>query len=373
MLERINQYLFSSDSKPGRNLSLDGLRGIAVLLVVGAHLSFDPHNINLLPFLDFTALGKTGVYLFFVLSSYLLDRQILLAIKNESDGIGFWKNYFLRRVLRIYPLYLFLLLCYFLIYKLGSDICICMRGPEDILSHLFLAKGFGPFWSIPVEFKYYILSPFLMYVITDLFQSKKAIVLPFFISLMLGISWYTYSNDYLNEGVVSEMWPYLPVFLCGSLLAFLEVNSSTKQQNVLFDICGFVLIMMAIILGGSYFFNEIIGWKHSYVFSIFRKFIVIQGFFFMLVIYCSNRSSNFFQRILQFKGLRFIGLISFGIYLIHWPIVKLFGRLDSGDYHPTLLWIGFFLLVLLLSTITHVFIEKPASRISLLKRKNISK
>ncbi len=129
-----------------------------------------------------------------------------------------------------------------------------MRGLEDIIAHLFLAKGFGPFWSIPVEFKYYLVSPFLMYIITDVFKSKKSLVLPFFIVLMGSISYYTYSNDYFSKGIIKEMWPYLPVFLSGSLLAFLEVNSNDFEKSRLFDFLGFMLIIAAIVFGGSYFF-----------------------------------------------------------------------------------------------------------------------
>ena len=373
MLNKINQYLFSADSKPDRNIALDGLRGIAVMLVVCSHLSNNPIEINVLPFLDFTALGKTGVYLFFVLSSYLLDRQILLAIQRKRDGINFWKNYFLRRFLRIYPLYIFLLCCYFLIYKSGSEFCICMRNLQDIVGHLFLAKGFGPFWSIPVEFKYYLLSPFLMYIITDVFKSKKKLVLPFFFILMGSISWYTYSKGYFIEGIVEEMWPYLPVFLSGSLLAFLEVNSDSRKKSGLFDFIGVVLLFSAIVFGGSYFFGEIIGWKSSPVFTFFRKFILLQGLLFMMIIYSANRSTFLFKRFLQFKGLRFIGLVSFGVYTIHWPLVKVFEELKAnGDYNSSLLWISFIILVLLLSTLTHVFIEKPYAKISLLKSKKVN-
>lgn len=372
MLDRINQYFFSVDSKPDRNISLDGLRGIAVLLVVFSHLSNSPAEIHVHPYLNFTALGKTGVYLFFVLSSYLLDRQILLAIQRSKDDVRFWKNYFLRRFFRIYPLYIFLLCVYFLIYRSGSEYCICMRNLNDIISHVFLAKGFGPFWSIPVEFKYYLVSPFIMYFITDILRSKKTLVLPFFFSLMGSISWYTYTHGYFNEGIIQEMWPYLPVFLSGSLLAFLEVNSNHLKRSLSFDLFGIILMLLGILLGGSYFFSELIGWKYSQVFSFFRKFILLQGLLFLLVVYSANRSKLFFKGILEFKGLRFIGLISFSVYTIHWPLVKLFEELKAnGEYSSSLLWLSFIIIVLSLSTLTHILIERPYSKISLLKGKKL--
>lgn len=108
--------------------------------------------------LDFHGIGKTGVYLFFVLSAYLLDRQIALALMTNSSNIYYWKNYFLRRFLRIYPLFFISLIIHWLFTVFGIKTVI--DNLSDIPLHLLLLKGESVFWSIPVEFKYYFLSPF---------------------------------------------------------------------------------------------------------------------------------------------------------------------------------------------------------------------
>ncbi len=84
-----------------RSEPLDGLRGIAVLLVLASHASNAGHD--LLPALDASGLGRSGVFLFFVLSSYLLTSQVLGRL-DAGKPIG-WGRYALRRLLRVMPAY----------------------------------------------------------------------------------------------------------------------------------------------------------------------------------------------------------------------------------------------------------------------------
>lgn len=101
--EKFNKLFFPHDNKSDHFKALDGLRGVAVLFVVFSHAA----NVNIYfhEWINFQKVGKIGVYLFFVLSAYLLDRQIALSLINKRSSIKYWTNYFLRRFLRIYPLY----------------------------------------------------------------------------------------------------------------------------------------------------------------------------------------------------------------------------------------------------------------------------
>ncbi|RZL18764.1 MAG: acyltransferase, partial [Pedobacter sp.] len=91
--------------------SVDGLRGVAVLLVFLSHTS--NQGFFLFPFLNLAGIGKEGVYLFFVLSAFLLTLPFLERGNNAFRKLPL-ANYFLRRFFRIYPLYLFFLLfCFF--------------------------------------------------------------------------------------------------------------------------------------------------------------------------------------------------------------------------------------------------------------------
>ncbi len=90
---------FAGDSHPDHHKPLDGLRGLAVLMVVFGHGA----NQDLGPFGPDSMMirGKLGVYLFFVLSAYLLDRQIIKMFQQGRAQWDYWLYYISRRVLRI--------------------------------------------------------------------------------------------------------------------------------------------------------------------------------------------------------------------------------------------------------------------------------
>src|SRR3546814_20292617 len=83
--------------------ALDGLRGLAVLIVIASHLSL--LGFGLVPGLPVGGIGKSGVYLFFVLSAFLLTRLLLERAPAQFADGRLWSASALRRHLRIWPLY----------------------------------------------------------------------------------------------------------------------------------------------------------------------------------------------------------------------------------------------------------------------------
>jgi len=159
-------------SNPARLPTLDGLRAIAVLLVV-------PHNLNLMvtagglahPFLAVLYRGWIGVQLFFVLSGFLIT-SILLDARESSS---YYRSFFVRRVLRIFPLYYATLLVLFvLLPALGLMPPSFKRDPMVELSYwAYFSNWYGPFhpgeesvshlWSLALEEQFYILWPFVIH------------------------------------------------------------------------------------------------------------------------------------------------------------------------------------------------------------------
>lgn len=197
---------------------LTGLRGFAVLIVLFAHSS--NRGFFIIPYLDFTGVGRYGVFLFFVLSSYLLTRQLLHASKPHLS-IAALRRYFIRRVMRIYPLYTIALLVYALALELGQ-VVIPVTG-VDLINSLLLLDAKGVFWTIPVEFKYYMTLPVVVLAFTYLGTIVAICLAPVIIVTWGYLSAPSYGPDLL---------PFIPVFLLGSLAALLSVRGPWLTEYV---------------------------------------------------------------------------------------------------------------------------------------------
>ncbi len=153
--------MLNIEYKKGHVNALDGLRGIAIILVLFFHCS----RFEFLPVRAISAFGWTGVDLFFVLSGFLIT-GILIDTKGKE---GFYKNFFMKRVLRIFPLY-YLTLCIFFIpsfffhfelteyyithqiyfWTYTQNLLFAFDGwPEN-------ARFLNHFWSLAIEEQFYI-------------------------------------------------------------------------------------------------------------------------------------------------------------------------------------------------------------------------
>ena len=154
--------------------SLDGLRGIAILAIVLGHLFFDPFQVQILKFSpilsNITKCYPWGVHLFFVISGFLIGG---ILIKNKQS-LGFVKSFYFRRIIRIYPLYYFLI-----IFVVGGLYYIGIKEvPSDKITpfwtYLVFLQNFwkhtqyyhliqtGVTWSLAIEEQFYILAPLLL-------------------------------------------------------------------------------------------------------------------------------------------------------------------------------------------------------------------
>ncbi|MGB0312229.1 MAG: acyltransferase family protein, partial [Schleiferiaceae bacterium] len=205
---------FAGDEHPDHHKPLDGLRGLAVLMVVFGHGA----NHGLGPFGPDSMMirGKLGVYLFFVLSAYLLDRQIIKMFQQGRAQWEYWRYYFSRRVLRIFPLFFLALVVFRLANAAGLKVVIHSWG--QLWEHLTLQRGDHIFWSIPVEFKYYLISPILLYFFHRVLRWNLWAMGITFAALFVGV--YQYSMHWQPDSTSTLL--YLNIFLMGTLVAVLE-------------------------------------------------------------------------------------------------------------------------------------------------------
>jgi len=350
--------------------SLDGLRGFAVLIVFLSHTS--SNGFGLFPFIDFSGAGKSGVFLFFVLSSFLLTLPFL---KKGDAAINkeFLLNYSFRRFFRVYPLYILYLLLAFVtsvtlwkIFKLAQPVGIPFTlSFKEFLEHLALIQGKGVTWSILVEFRYYFILPVLALTYSVILKNK--IIPSILLTLVLIISsqmiW-PESESLKND---SRLGPYLPIFFIGSFLAvvFHKWNESSlkNSKKMLYglEFLGLVAIFILLFMipsVSSIFIEEV-------PYDYYHKQFIIHGLLWSIVIFSCIAGTGAVRTVFEISFLRYLGFISFSAYLLHVLAIIFVKQLNAGEL-PMQGWLVF-VITILISHVSWLTIEKPTSKIRLIK------
>lgn len=300
---------------------LDGLRGMAVLFVLLSHLSNNGWHIL---GANFAMSGKLGVWLFFVLSAFLLTSQFLRAHRSNYFGIKFVFSYLVARIFRIYPLYIIALLI--AIYYAGwFDI-------ERFWSMFFLESTSHHLWAIPVEFKFYFFLP-LMFVFYVFVCREKLVlfVLPF-------VLFYLFFTSYgggisivsLSLGGHVSLWTHLPVFVIGFVVAVLHEREVYPSKGLTLAAWACVLVSIPSV---TFFLFSLAGveldhsMKRAVAFGYSKEFMM--GIVWAIVL-MGCYSMKPLRRIFAIKALVFTGKISFSLYLLHYflfPVVREFDLL----------------------------------------------
>lgn len=354
-------------SEHGAKISaLDGLRGLAVLLVFFSHTSNAGYL--LIPSFSFSGVGTYGVFLFFVLSSFLLTRPFLRNGKNAFKKKHLL-NYFIRRFFRVYPLYLFFLLLA-LVSSILFSIVLNKNIPvgvpfhltlENFFNQLTLQEGKSITWSIVVEFHYYFVLPFIALAYSVVLKNKILPSLIMTLLLILVVQMFWPASQMRNDEI--RLGPYLPVFFIGSFLAVIDIywkeNGWDKDKNIqmILDISGVLAMMILFFMIPSV--SSFIQGEKLPIGIFHRELILISVLWAVVLLACVN-GRDLFKRVFSSVFLRYLGLISFSIYLSHLVgirIVKNIGLNWSVD--------GWLMLAItvVMSHVTFVVIERPASKI----------
>lgn len=344
---QLKKLFFPHDNKSFHIKSLDGLRGLAVVIVLLAHSHHVNGENNV-----FQYFGRIGVYIFYILSAYLLDMQIVLKLKNNGANTYYWLNYCLRRFLRIVPIYFLALIGYYLLNRnlLGNFV----QSPEDIIRSVFMLESHGVFWSIPVEFKYYIFSPFLMLLFHKVYKWDLKLILPtavfiYFLSMYINFKYGLPWTSTLKS---------IPAFLLGSLLAIIKTNGNKLFNIRVLEIVTLVGLGISNMYTTEFFFvNDIRSLINIYVMPIFLSGIFISAQYGLL------------KKIMEYRFFRFLGSISFSVYLSH--MIFALGLKKYGFENNIIDFILYFILTVTFSSISYLLIEFPTSQIKLKKHRKI--
>lgn len=210
-----------TDQGGDRLAGLDGLRAAAVALVMLFHLTpgrVSHHGLQSVVF-KVADIGWSGVDLFFVLSGFLITRLLLKGI-DRGEGLA---GYFVRRLLRIVPLY-YLALLFFLVLLPGAGVFAeTYREPDPrwplwlFASNYFTKMGFfGHFWSLAIEMQYYLVWPVILVSVSRRTAIRLCLVL-LVASVAIRAGLYFAGMDY----AATHRWTpsHLDGLVTGSLLA----------------------------------------------------------------------------------------------------------------------------------------------------------
>jgi peptidoglycan/LPS O-acetylase OafA/YrhL len=296
--------------------TLDGLRGLAILLVVFYH------NFG---FINYFFFGWLGVDLFFVLSGYLITSILL----NDLGSKNYLRNFYMRRVLRIFPLY-YLCLIIFLIIVPAVNIKLDVKYYTDnqvwlwayFQNWLYILKPNAAintlhhFWSLAVEEQFYLIWPLTILIVKKPRQliALLCTVLVSVIALRYIVWIYKIENlAYFNLFTFSR----IDGICIGSILALImKTNRGFIEKYTTA-----IVLTLAGVNFLFYFFNKDNNFTFPYLaIAGYTTFAVMLA----LLIYESIKGTNKpVELLFNNPIMKFFGKYSYGLYVYHWPIYLL--------------------------------------------------
>jgi len=343
---------------------LDGIRAIAVIMVLAYHLK-----------LALFKSGFLGVTVFFVLSGYLITGILISEV--EEEGTIDLKNFWLRRIRRLVPAVMSMAVVIIFVSAVVNRI-IFTKGCKDFLASVlgfnnwwqifnkvsyFEAAGVpSPFthcWSLAIETQFYLIYPLILLGIYKLVKSREegrakrgllfagVTLLLALISVILMIVLFDPQQDASRVYYGTDTRAFSLLF--GALLAILweyrmvPRRLSASVNMVLGSVSFVVLLVMTIAINGSSNF-----W--------YRGGQFVGTILTVLVIYTVSGRKTWLSRFLSNPVLKWIGDRSYSIYLWHYPIILLISKGIKASWWITLIEI---VLSVVLAELSYRFIETP--------------
>lgn len=339
-----------------RITALDGIRGLAILGVVLGHgiCPIETSSSWAHAFKALISLGGYGVDIFFVLSGFLITSILLKNINASNLLLVFW----LRRIARISPLYiLFLLLMYALcsIFFVENLPSVPFWSYFFYLQNFFLVSGykanhlgFDITWSLAIEEYFYAFFPLVLILIP-----RKKILCYMIILVVLGIPFRHIIHPFLEE---KYGWQGLNFLMLSGRIDQLGLGAMLATFVVLKK----TLLTQWIRQSHVIFFSLIVA--ILYFFQVRDQILpALVGFF--LIGFALNHPKGFLLCMLELRALRFLGRISYALYLIHTPLFWFAHSCTSGA-SEFLAVMGAAVVAVALATVSTKFFEEPIQRMA---------
>lgn len=333
-----------------KRTEINGLRGIAVLSVILFHMNF-----------SWFKGGFVGVDIFFVISGYLITR--LITNDLDLNKFNYW-NFLVRRIRRIFPALFFvvlfsLIMGWFLF--LPDDFKSLGRSAFSlaiVASNIYFWLKTGYFsppaetkpllhtWTLAVEEQFYLLFPFILFFITRYLTFYRNLIIFFLMITSFIIALYTVKNHQIAAFFLLPMRAW--ELLIGSLIAlvYIKSNGRLKQNfNELMSFFGCLAIGYAI-----FFYNTntlVPGWA-----------ALVPCLGTVAILAANQNKLTFTGRCLSIRPLVVVGLISYSLYLWHWPLL-VFAKYIFDDILNIQQMITLLSICLIISTCSYYLIELP--------------
>jgi peptidoglycan/LPS O-acetylase OafA/YrhL len=332
---------------PKYRADIDGLRAIAVLSVVGFHA-----------FPLWVKGGFIGVDIFFVISGFLISSIIFDNLERNCFSFA---EFYSRRINRIFPALFIVLAASFAFGWLAlfpdeyKQLGMHIAGGAGFVSNFILSNENGYFansaakqpllhlWSLGIEEQFYIVWPLLLAFV---WKRKWSFVA---ITATIAASSFAFNIYTINKDPTAAF--YLPAsrsweLMIGGLLAYIALHlpNLNKQHKNVQSIFGCMLIALGLaFLGKERMFP---GWW---------ALLPALGTFFLI---SAGPKAWFNRHVLSNKLLVWVGLISYPLYLWHWPLLS-FARIVEGEVPSRVIRISAVLISIALGWLTYRFVEKP--------------
>lgn len=299
----------AADRAAGHVPAADGVRGLACLLVLALHavVIFFPATTIFL-----AGTPKYGVWLFFVLSAFLLTIRFAQTGFSPRAIVAYaWS-----RSLRIVPLYLLAVCVYYIFGSAGID------SASDLKKALLMQAGYAHLWTVPVEFKFYAALPVLAYLALALQRNLGAGAALAALLLLIGVSQSLFPFALTPvfgatpESVIELRW-YLGCFITGiaAAIAWLQRPVFTPM----FQSSAVAVILVALVAASPLVRQLLLGMEPMD--DLKDKHLFLGAAWAVFVILVCSPSSLRLAACFDARVLTSMGRWSYPIYLFHWLVI----------------------------------------------------
>ena len=338
------------------------------------------------PHLDFTPLirsGWAGVDMFFVLSGFVLGLPFCQAYQGQRSPIRI-PEYFRRRLLRVLPAYYIQLIILASLIAVTGGIAALDTGAliaqflmlQNVLSDP--GSQLNPvYWTLPIEFNFYILLPLLAFWVPPQSWPVLLVASVFIVVLYRYLVFWNYLTDSTVQQrvwVLNQLPGRLDQFVAGMVAAwwYLRIRTDEPDSGGITRYKSLLLILALIAMGAMTWFihnlqpmhtDNILGqtfWAGHWSLYIWHTLF---GIFLALMIFVIALGNRIATVLLSNKPVMYLGIISYSIYLWHFPVVKWITRASLPSLTPGYPYLNLLLWtmvpILLVSSLSFWLVEKP--------------